>query len=83
MGVGIVVNLREDHTEVATAKREVESLEMKSIGIPWNAIHEPSSTQRMPPQIRLLGANGTIGTRLRNFSKFVSAKGKLFSPYTY
>src|ERR1700735_2236476 len=45
MGVGIVVNLREDRTEVATEKRQVESLGMKSIGIPWSANHEPSSAQ--------------------------------------
>ena len=45
MGVKIVVNLREDRTEVATEKRQVESLGMKSIGIPWSANHEPSSAQ--------------------------------------
>jgi tyrosine-protein phosphatase SIW14 len=45
MGVGIVVNLREDRTEVAAEKREVESLGMKSIGIPWSANDEPSSAQ--------------------------------------
>jgi tyrosine-protein phosphatase SIW14 len=43
MGVGIVVDLREKPTEVATEKRQVESLGMKSIGIPWSANHEPSS----------------------------------------
>jgi tyrosine-protein phosphatase SIW14 len=45
MGVGVVVNLREDRTEVATEKRQVESLGMKSIEIPWSASHEPSSAQ--------------------------------------
>ena len=45
MGVGIVVNFREGRTEVATEKRQVESLGMKSIGIPWSANHEPSSAQ--------------------------------------
>lgn len=45
MGVGIIVNLRDDQTEMATEKREVESLGMKSVEIPWSASHEPSSTQ--------------------------------------
>ncbi len=45
MGVGIVVDLREDRSEVATEKREVEFLGMKSVGIPWSANHEPSSAQ--------------------------------------
>jgi tyrosine-protein phosphatase SIW14 len=45
MGVGIVVDLREQPTEEATEKREVEALGMKSIGIPWSANHEPSSAQ--------------------------------------
>jgi tyrosine-protein phosphatase SIW14 len=45
MGVGIVVDLRENRTEVASEKRQVESLGMKSIGIPWSANHEPSSAQ--------------------------------------
>jgi tyrosine-protein phosphatase SIW14 len=45
MGVGIVVDLREKPTEVASEKRQVESLGMKSIGIPWSASHEPSSPQ--------------------------------------
>jgi tyrosine-protein phosphatase SIW14 len=45
MGVGIVVDLREKPSEEATEKREVESLGMKSIEIPWSANHEPSSAQ--------------------------------------
>jgi tyrosine-protein phosphatase SIW14 len=45
MGVGVVVNLREDRTEVASEKRQVESRGMKSIGIPWSANREPSSAQ--------------------------------------
>jgi tyrosine-protein phosphatase SIW14 len=45
IGVGIVVNLRDDRTEMATEKREVESLGMKSVEIPWSANHEPSSGQ--------------------------------------
>jgi tyrosine-protein phosphatase SIW14 len=44
-GVGIIVNLRDDRPEMAAEKREVESLGMKSIEIPWSANHEPSSAQ--------------------------------------
>jgi len=45
MGVGIVVDLRQKPAEVASEKREVESLGMKSVSIPWSANHEPSSAQ--------------------------------------
>ena len=45
MGVGIVVDFREKPSEEATEKREVESLGMKSVGIPWSANHDPSSAQ--------------------------------------
>jgi tyrosine-protein phosphatase SIW14 len=45
MGVGIVVDFREDRTEIGTEKREVESLGMKSVDIPWSANREPSSAQ--------------------------------------
>jgi protein tyrosine/serine phosphatase len=45
MGVGMVVNFREDRTETEKEKREVESLGMKYTGIPWSANHEPSSVQ--------------------------------------
>jgi tyrosine-protein phosphatase SIW14 len=45
MGVGIVVDFREKPTDMTTEKREVESLGMKSIDIPWSANHEPSSDQ--------------------------------------
>ena len=45
MGVGIVVVLREDGTEIPTEKRQLESLGMKSIEIPWSANHESSSAQ--------------------------------------
>jgi protein-tyrosine phosphatase len=45
LGVGIVVDFREEPAEVATEKREVESLGMKSIGIPWSANYEPSSAE--------------------------------------
>jgi len=45
MGVGIVVDLREKPAEVVSEKRQIESLGMKSIGIPWSANHKPSSAQ--------------------------------------
>jgi protein tyrosine/serine phosphatase len=45
MGVGIVVDFREKPIDMATEKRQVESLGMKSIDIPWSANHEPSSDQ--------------------------------------
>jgi tyrosine-protein phosphatase SIW14 len=45
MGVGIVVNLRDDRSEIEKEKREVESLGMKYVGIPWSASHEPSNSQ--------------------------------------
>jgi len=45
MGVGIVVDLRETPTDMVTEKRQVESLGMKSVDIPWSANHEPSSDQ--------------------------------------
>jgi tyrosine-protein phosphatase SIW14 len=45
MHVGIVVNFRDDRAEMTSEKREVESLGMKYIGIPWSANHEPSSAQ--------------------------------------
>jgi tyrosine-protein phosphatase SIW14 len=45
MGVGMIVNLRDDRTEMEIEQREVESLGMKYVGIPWKASDEPSSTQ--------------------------------------
>jgi tyrosine-protein phosphatase SIW14 len=45
LGVGMVVNFRDDRTETEKEKREVESLGMKYIGIPWSANHKPSSAQ--------------------------------------
>ena len=39
MGVGIIVNFREEPTKVAIEKRQVESLGMKSVEIPWSANH--------------------------------------------
>jgi len=45
MGVGMIVNFRDERAEMATEKREVESLGMKYVGIPWRASDEPSSVQ--------------------------------------
>jgi tyrosine-protein phosphatase SIW14 len=45
MGVGIDVNLREKRSEVAAERRQVESLGIKYIEIPWSANHYPSSAQ--------------------------------------
>jgi protein tyrosine/serine phosphatase len=45
MGVGMVVNFREEAGETATEKREVESLGIKYVGIPWSAMHKPSTAQ--------------------------------------
>jgi hypothetical protein len=43
--VRIIINFREDRAATANEKREVESLGMKYVGIPWSANHEPSSAQ--------------------------------------
>jgi protein-tyrosine phosphatase len=45
MGVGMVVNFRDDRAEMATEKHQVEFLGIKYIEIPWSANHEPSSPQ--------------------------------------
>ena len=45
MGVGMVVNFREEPGETATEKREVESLGIKYVGIPWSAMHKPTTAQ--------------------------------------
>ena len=45
MGVGIIVNFRDEHGEMASEKREVESLGMKYVGIPWSGADEPSDAQ--------------------------------------
>ena len=45
MGVGIVVNFREESGATAAEKRDVESLGMSYVAIPWNGIHEPSNAQ--------------------------------------
>jgi protein tyrosine phosphatase (PTP) superfamily phosphohydrolase (DUF442 family) len=43
MGVGLIINFREDPSEIAVEKREVESLGMVYIGMPWNAHDKLSS----------------------------------------
>jgi tyrosine-protein phosphatase SIW14 len=45
MGVGMVVNLRDDRAEMASEQSQVEALGMKYVGIPWSASQEPSSDQ--------------------------------------
>ncbi len=45
MGVGLVINFRDEKSETTSEKLQVESLGMKYIGIPWNGWDEPSSTQ--------------------------------------
>jgi tyrosine-protein phosphatase SIW14 len=45
MGVRIVVNFRDERGEMAAEKRQVESLGMKYVGIPWSGHDEPSSAQ--------------------------------------
>ncbi|HXW93955.1 MAG TPA: dual specificity protein phosphatase family protein [Terriglobales bacterium] len=45
MGVGIVVNFRDDRREIAAEKRQVESLAIRYVSIPWNARDDPSSAQ--------------------------------------
>jgi len=45
MGVGIVVNFRDERGEMAKEKHQVEALGIKYIGIPWNGRDEPSTAQ--------------------------------------
>lgn len=45
MGIGIVVNFRDERDEMATEERQVESLGIKYIGIPWSGRDEPSNVQ--------------------------------------
>jgi protein tyrosine phosphatase (PTP) superfamily phosphohydrolase (DUF442 family) len=45
MDVGLVVNFRDEAAEIATEKREVESLGMKYVGIPWSGHDQPSNSQ--------------------------------------
>jgi tyrosine-protein phosphatase SIW14 len=42
MGVGIVVNFRNEAKETSVEEREVESLGMKYVGIPWSGRDNPS-----------------------------------------
>jgi protein tyrosine/serine phosphatase len=45
MGVGIIVNFRDEAGETADEKKQVESLGMKYVGIPWSGRQYPSSAQ--------------------------------------
>ena len=45
LGVGIVVNFREEQRETSAEKREVEALGMKYVGIPWSGRATPSDAQ--------------------------------------
>lgn len=45
MGVGLVINFREGPSEIALEKRQVGSLGMEYIGIPWNAHHQLSNAE--------------------------------------
>ena len=45
MGVGIVVNFRDEHGEIASEQREVEALGLKYVSIPWSGSDEPSDAQ--------------------------------------
>jgi protein tyrosine phosphatase (PTP) superfamily phosphohydrolase (DUF442 family) len=45
MGVGLVINFRQELSETALEKRQVESLGMSYIGIPWSAHDDPSNAQ--------------------------------------
>jgi tyrosine-protein phosphatase SIW14 len=45
LGVGIVVNFRDDDREIAAEQRQVEALEIKYVSIPWNARDNPPSAK--------------------------------------
>jgi protein tyrosine/serine phosphatase len=45
MGVAIVVNFRDEPTEISTERHEVESLGIKYVSIPWSGRSEPSNAQ--------------------------------------
>jgi len=61
MGVAIVVNFRDEASETSNEKREVESLGMKYVGIPWKGSDYPSNAQvlefldlvRTNPQVKI------------------------------
>ncbi|MGB8784010.1 MAG: dual specificity protein phosphatase family protein [Terriglobales bacterium] len=59
MGVGIVVNFRDERGEMANEKREVEALGIKYMGIPWNGRDEPSTAQ-VVEFLDLVRANPTV-----------------------
>ncbi len=45
MGVGIVVDFRDEPKEIADETREVEALGMRFVSIPWSGSNKPSSVQ--------------------------------------
>lgn len=45
MGVGIVVNFRDERDEQSVEKREVENLGIKYVAIPWSGSDYPSNSQ--------------------------------------
>src|ERR1035438_8024385 len=45
MGMGIIVNFRDEAGETADEKKQVESLGMEYVGIPWSGRQYPSSAQ--------------------------------------
>jgi tyrosine-protein phosphatase SIW14 len=45
MGIGIVVNFRDEREEMTTEKRQVESLGIKYVEIPWSGLDKPSNIQ--------------------------------------
>jgi tyrosine-protein phosphatase SIW14 len=45
MGVAIVVNFRNESDEISAEQREVESLGIKYVTIPWSGSSEPSNAQ--------------------------------------
>jgi protein tyrosine/serine phosphatase len=56
MGVSIVVNFRDESSEIAAENRQVESSGMRYVGIPWNGIDEPSN-QQVAQFLELVRAN--------------------------
>jgi tyrosine-protein phosphatase SIW14 len=45
MGVAIIVNFRDEPPEITAEQREVESLGIKYVSIPWSGRNEPSNAQ--------------------------------------
>src|SRR5579864_3743874 len=43
MGVGIVVDFRDEPKEIADESKEVEALGMRFVSIPWSGSNKPSS----------------------------------------